>query len=75
MLLSKKKKILLIPATLIEPKPLTTVINKLEFFYLLIQIFNSQWWGGPRLMLRTLLGSKDLGIYVFRTLICIVGKP
>ena len=22
-----------------------------------------------------LLGSKDLGIYVFRTLICIVGKP
>ena len=23
----------------------------------------------------TLLGSKDLGFYVFRTLICIVGKP
>ena len=22
-----------------------------------------------------LLGSKDLGFYVFRTLICIVGKP
>ena len=21
------------------------------------------------------LGSKDLGFYVFRTLICIVGKP
>ena len=24
---------------------------------------------------RTVLGSKDLGFYVFRTLICIVGKP
>ena len=23
----------------------------------------------------SLLGSKDLGIYVFRTLMCIVGKP
>ena len=23
----------------------------------------------------TLLGSKDLGFYVFRTLMCIVGKP
>ena len=23
----------------------------------------------------SLLGSKDLGFYVFRTLICIVGKP
>ena len=22
-----------------------------------------------------MLGSKDLGFYVFRTLICIVGKP
>ena len=24
---------------------------------------------------RQVLGSKDLGFYVFRTLICIVGKP
>ena len=24
---------------------------------------------------KLLLGSKDLGIYVFRTLMCIVGKP
>ena len=24
---------------------------------------------------KKLLGSKDLGFYVFRTLICIVGKP
>ena len=23
----------------------------------------------------SMLGSKDLGFYVFRTLICIVGKP
>ena len=27
------------------------------------------------LLLLYLLGSKDLGFYVFRTLICIVGKP
>ena len=26
-------------------------------------------------LLLTMLGSKDLGFYVFRTLICIVGKP
>ena len=27
------------------------------------------------IMYMTVLGSKDLGFYVFRTLICIVGKP
>ena len=27
------------------------------------------------LRVKLLLGSKDLGFYVFRTLICIVGKP
>ena len=27
------------------------------------------------ILARSLLGSKDLGFYVFRTLICIVGKP
>ena len=27
------------------------------------------------LNIKILLGSKDLGFYVFRTLICIVGKP
>ena len=27
------------------------------------------------LMLRFVLGSKDLGSYIFRILMCIVGKP
>ena len=31
--------------------------------------------GHSLLALSWMLGSKDLGFYVFRTLICIVGKP
>ena len=30
---------------------------------------------GALFLLHPVLGSKDLGIYVFRTLMCIVGKP
>ena len=36
----------------------------------LLRLFKS-----PRLIGTFLLGSKDLGFYVFRTLMCIVGKP
>ena len=28
-----------------------------------------------KVVVELLLGSKDLGFYVFRTLMCIVGKP
>ena len=48
-----------------------------------VAVYSCNWWIIVRIDLcfvtncqrGSLLGSKDLGFYVFRTLICIVGKP
>ena len=53
---------------------------EIDFFFFFVLDFNVDHSKPMRLSFRhnlptLLLGSKDLGTNVFRTLICIVGKP
>ena len=51
------------------------IMNKKIDEFLNLEMYSSSLEHLQQILQGELLGSKDLGFYVFRTLICIVGKP
>ena len=51
------------------------IMNKQIDEFLNLEMYSSSLEHLQQILQGELLGSKDLGFYVFRTLICIVGKP